>query len=151
MHAATVDLLVEKAKLEPGVASAFGEAIDMALKEAQLVTVPILDVRFGALCAKVEQTTSSLEFKIGQTTSELLVRIEQTKSELEFKIEQTKSDLLVRMEQTKSELEFKIEQTKSDLLVRMEQIKADLVRWLFLVVLGNAAIAAVLNAIQRVH
>ena len=42
----------------------------------------------------------------------------------------------------------KIEQLKAELLIRMEQIKSELVRWLFLIVIGNAAITAV---IQRVH
>lgn len=144
MHAATVDLLVKKANLEPRVALAFAEAIDMAVKETQWVTVPILDARLGASEARNEA-------KIDQAASRLDAKIDRVRTELEAKIDRVKVELEAKIEQVKVELEVKIEQVKAELLVQMHQIKAELVRWLFLVVIGNAAIAAVLNAIQRVH
>ena len=107
MHAATVELLVEKAKMEPSVALAHGEAIDMSIKEAQLVTVPILDARFAEAAAKQD------------------VRFAESAA---------------RMDRIKSELQVMIEQTK-----------AELVRWLFLVVIGNSAISMALNWVQRLH
>lgn len=104
MHASTVDLLVSKARLEPDIAVAFAEAIDMALAHAQLVTVPILDARFTASEAKVDARVTALEARLD---------------------------------------------------AKLEKTKAELVRWVFLVMLGNVAVSvgatALLNAIQRGH
>ncbi len=55
-----VELLVNKARLEPDVALAFAEAIDMAISNAQLVTVPVLDTRFAAVDAKIEKCKADL-------------------------------------------------------------------------------------------
>jgi hypothetical protein len=53
MHAATVEILTQKAKFAPQVALAVAEAIDDALgnqaRDTQPVTVPILDARLAEL------------------------------------------------------------------------------------------------------
>jgi hypothetical protein len=54
MHAATIELLVQKAHLDPDTAIAIATAIDMALQNAQLVTVAVLDARLAAVEAKQE-------------------------------------------------------------------------------------------------
>ena len=100
MHAATVEVLVNKAHLEPEIAVAFAEAFDMAIANAQLVTVPVMDLRFAAVGARLETLEPKMEAKI-------------------------------------------------------EKCKAELVRWVFLVMLGNVALSAgataVLNYLQRMH
>lgn len=53
MHAETVELLVKKARLEPDVAVAFADAMDMTLAQAPLVTIPVLDARFAASEARM--------------------------------------------------------------------------------------------------
>jgi hypothetical protein len=115
MHASTVDLLVSKARLEPEIAVAFAEAIDMALANAQLVTVPILDARFTASEAKVDARFAASEAKVDARFTALEAKLD----------------------------------------AKLEKVKADLVRWVFLVMLGNVALSvgasAVLNAIQRGH
>src|SRR5580704_6994152 len=63
MHAATVDLLVQKAHLEPDTALAIATAIDMALDNAQLVTVAILDARFAASESKTDARFTAMESK----------------------------------------------------------------------------------------
>jgi hypothetical protein len=111
MHAATVDLLVEKAHLEPDTALAIATAIDMALDNAQLVTVPILDARFAASEAMTERRFAAVDARF-------------------------------------IALEAKID-------VALEKTKAELVRWVFLVMLGNVALSlaanAVLSALQHMH
>jgi hypothetical protein len=54
MHAATVELLVQKAHLDTDTALAIATAIDMALQNAQLVTVAVLDARFFAFEDKMD-------------------------------------------------------------------------------------------------
>jgi hypothetical protein len=100
MHAATVELLVQKARLEPDTALASAEAIDMAINNTQLVTIPVLDARFAAVDAQF----IALEARI---------------------------------------------------LAAIEKTKAELVRWVFIVMLGNVALSmtgyVVMNAIQHVR
>lgn len=64
MHAATVELLVQKAHLDPDMALAIATAIDMALQNAQLVTVAVLDARFLAFEAKIDARFAASEAKI---------------------------------------------------------------------------------------
>jgi hypothetical protein len=101
-HAATVEHLVQKAHLDPDTALAIATAIDMALQNAQLVTVPILDARLAA---------SNAEMKAGFASSE------------------------------------------ANCSVALEKTKTEVVRWVFLVLLGNVALSlaanALLNALQH--
>ena len=91
MHAARVDVL--KAHLDSDTALAIATAIDMALHNAQLVTVAVLDARIAAAEAKMDAA--------------------------------------------------------------LQKTKAELVRWVFLVMLGNVALSlaanAVLNAFQHLR
>jgi hypothetical protein len=107
MHAGTVDILINKAHVEPDVA--FAEAIDVALSNAQLVTVPVLDTRFASLDSRI----TALEAKMD-------VRFRESEAHVD---------------------------------ARIEKCKADLIKWVFLVMLGNVALSAgataVLNMVQR--
>jgi hypothetical protein len=78
MHAATVELLVQKAHLDPDTALAIATAIDMALHNAQLVTVAVLDARFATWEAKIDARFAASEAKMDaalqKTKAEELVR-----------------------------------------------------------------------------
>jgi hypothetical protein len=122
MHAATVDLLVQKAHLEPDTALAIATAIDMALDNAQLVTVAILDARFAAFESRVD------------------ARFTAMKSEMDARFAAVDS-------------RFTASEAKMD--AALEKTKAELVRWVFLVMLGNVALTvaanAVLSSLQHMH
>ena len=109
MQAATVEVLVTKGKFDPQIAIALAEAIDMAIKSSQLVTVPILDARMAAVDARFD----AMEARIS-------ARFTAVEAGLETKL---------------------------------HSFKCELVRWVFLVMLGNVALSAgataVLNALQR--
>ncbi len=109
MHATTVEVLVSKACLEPDIAVAFAEAIDMAISNSQLVTVPVFDARFVMFEAKMEARFAAIDARF-------------------------------------RELEAKFD-------AKLEKCKAELVRWVFLVMLGNVALSAgataLLNALQH--
>jgi hypothetical protein len=111
MHAATVELLVQKAHLEPDTALAIATAIDMALHNAQLVTVAVLDARFFASEARMDARFAAVESRF-------------------------------------SALEAKMDAS-------LQKTKAELVRWVFLVMLGNVALSlaanAVLNTLQHLR
>jgi hypothetical protein len=115
MHAATVELLVQKAHLDPDTALAIATAIDMALQHAQLVTVAVLDARFAAWEGKIDAR---------------------------FAVAEAKTDA-----------RFAASEAKMD--AALQKTKAELIRWVFLVMLGNVALSvaanAVVNALQHLH
>jgi hypothetical protein len=115
MHAATVELLEQKAHLDPDTALAIATAIDMALHNAQLVTVAVLDSRFAASEAKIDARFATLEAKV--------------------------------------DARFAASEAKTE--AALAKTKAELVRWVFLVMLGNVALAtaanAVMNALQHLR
>ncbi len=125
-QAAVVELLIEKGRIEPQMAFAIADGIDLAVTQSQFVTVPILDARFTALRAELR--------------ADLRIAL----AELDKKIELARSELEKKIEVTRSELEKKSEATK-----------AELVRWVLLVMLGNVALTtgatAMVNMLQHAH
>ena len=119
LHAATVGILVEKAKFEPEVALGVAEAIESAMTQAQFVTVPILDARLHEVRAEIRV----LEGKLDASVKEHKADMQRLAVELNGKIE-----------------------------TKLAEMEARLVRWVFLVMLGNVALSlaatTVLNAFK---
>lgn len=61
MEAVAMDKLIEKGGATPQLAQAIGEALDITLKAANLVTVPMLDARFAQQEAKMEVRFGAME------------------------------------------------------------------------------------------
>ena len=118
MHAATVDLLVQKAHLDSDSALAIATAIDMALHNAQLVTVAVLDARFLAFEAKMDGRFAAAEARM-----EARFAAAEAKTEARFIALEAKMD------------------------AALQKTKAELVRWVFLVMLGNVALSVAANAV----
>jgi hypothetical protein len=107
LHAATVGILIEKSKFEPEVALGVAEAIDLAMTQAQYVTVPILDARLSEIRSDLRVLEAKFESKLEATTKEL----------------------------------------KSDMQRLGAELEAKLVRWVFLVMLGNVALSLAANTL----
>jgi hypothetical protein len=126
LHAATVGILVEKAKFEPEVALGVAEAIELAMTQAQFVTVPILDARLQGVSAEIRV----LEGKLDASSREHKAGMHRLSAELDVK----QSAHFAKME------------------TKLAQMEAKLVRWVFLVMLGNVALSlaatTVLNAFK---
>ena len=124
---AAVELLIQKGRFEPHAALAVAEAIDTAVTELQIVTVPILDARLAELRADTHISIMSLEGKLYELRSYVDKKID--------------------------DLEWKIKLSAADLEKKIEACKAELVRWVFIVMVGNVALSAgataILNALQR--
>ena len=75
IHAEAVEILVRKSRFEPEVALGVAEAIEVSIKLAQLVTVPVLDARLLELKTelKAEIQALRLEFKtdFGKLSTEI--------------------------------------------------------------------------------
>lgn len=140
MHAATVEVLINKAHLEPDVAVAFAEAVDMAISNAQLVTVPVLDNRFATFQANVDSRFAAFEAKVDVRFAAVDARFVALEAKMDARFETFEA----RMNAGFAEVDAKIEKRT-----------ADLVRWVLLVMLSNVALStaatAVLNFLQRGH
>jgi hypothetical protein len=110
LHAATIGILVEKAKFEPEVALGVAEAIELAMTQAQFVTVPILDARLHEVRAEIRV----LEGK------------------LDASIREHKADM---------------QRLGAEVNAKLAEMEAKLVRWVFLVMLGNVALSLAANAV----
>jgi tRNA U34 5-carboxymethylaminomethyl modifying GTPase MnmE/TrmE len=141
---AAVDVLIENGKFEPYAALAVAEAIDTAMTQSQIVTVPILDARLAELKADTRISLVSLKSHLERKIDNVEKRIDLSTANLEKKIEVTSAGLGRKIEVTN-------ERTKTEL----ERTRAELVRWVFLVMLGNVALSAgataILNFLQHPH
>jgi hypothetical protein len=121
IHAAAVEILIEKGRFEPEVALGIAEAMEVSLMHSQFVTVPILEARLQELKADTRIALMGLESKLTSSVQELKADILRSRAELE---------------------------------TIMERTKAELVRWVFLVMLGNVALStgatALLNAFKHI-
>src|ERR1700722_18971375 len=137
MHAATVEILVQKAHLDPDTALAIATASDMALQNAQLVTVNILDARFSAFEARIDARFAAAE----------------AKTDARFAAWEAKTDARFSAAEAKMDARFAASEAKMN--AALEKTKAELVRWVFLVMLGNVALSvaanAVVNALQHLR
>ena len=133
LQSATVEILVEKAKFVPEVALGVAEAIELAMTQAQFVTVPILDARLHEVRAEIRV----LEGKLDLSTKEHKADMQRLSAELDAKL----STQSARMGTQFAKMETKLAESE-----------ARLVRWVFLVMLGNVALSlaatTVLNAFK---
>jgi hypothetical protein len=77
MDAATLDILTEKAKFQPDAAAAVAQAIDMALANADHVTVPILDSRFAKVEARLTDIDARMDAGFAAANAEEEARFAQ--------------------------------------------------------------------------
>ena len=137
MHAATVELLVQKAHLDPDTALAIATAIDMALQNAKLVTVDALDARFLAFEARMDGrfAASNAEMKTGFAASN--------------------AEMKAGVAASNAEMKAGFAALEAKWSAAHEKTKAEVVRWVFLVMLGNVALSlaanALLNALQHLR
>jgi hypothetical protein len=143
LHAAAVEILIEKGRFEPTVALGITEAIEASVMHAQFVTVPILDARLQAITADIRISAMSLENKLSASFQELKSNILALEAKVDLKL----GDLESRVDRKLGELESKFDRRFGELETRMERHKAELVRWVFLVMLGNVALSAGATAV----
>jgi hypothetical protein len=71
MHAEVVGLLSEKGRFPTEQALVLAEAIDMAIEKAQLVTIPILDMRLAALTARFDAKFAAMDVRFAAMDAKL--------------------------------------------------------------------------------
>lgn len=132
LQAATVGILIEKSKFEPEVALGVAEAIDLAMTQAQYVTVPILDARLSEIRSELRVLEAKFEAKLEATTQELKSDMQRLGAEFDVKL---------------AKLDAKLDASLAKLDTKLAELEAKLVRWVFLVMLGNVALSMAANTL----
>ena len=149
MHAATVDLMMKKARFESDTALAVAEAFDIAIQQAQLVTVPMLDVRLAELRSEIDSRfvalDAKLEIRFADQDKNQLAKFVTAKSENDARF----LSLEARVTSLEARIDARFALMEERLDKKLEALKAELVRWVFVVMLGNAAISAAVNALMN--
>ena len=163
MHAATVDIMTKKARLDSDTAMAIAEAFDVAIQHAQLVTVPMLDVRLAELRSDMNTRFAEFATKVDQRFAEFATKVDQRFASVDARFAALQSYIderfakvdarFLALEARVSALEAKMEAgfaLQEERLGKMlEALKSEVVRWVFLAVLGNTALAAGVNALMN--
>jgi hypothetical protein len=166
MNAEAVELLIGKGHLPTEQALAVVESIEMAIDNKQLVTVPVMDTRCAALRADIDTRFATLRADIDTRFAKVDARFDilDAKFEARFHSLEEKWDARISTLDAKWEARIgKLQEwweagfaafaAKQD--ATLAATRAELVRWIFLVMLGNVALTATLhaflNTVQNVH
>lgn len=127
MEAAAMDKLIEKGGATPQLAQAIGEALDITLKAANLVTVPMLDARLAQLESKMEVRFSSLEKAIESTKGWAVLLYAGVAIAFFGALAADHRWLLNREDQfqARSDARFAAEEARTDKLIADEQARTD--------------------------
>jgi hypothetical protein len=152
---AAVDLLIKKGRLEPQTALAVAEAIDTAMSESQLVTVPILDARLAELKADTQVSLMRLEGELGKKIERVDSKVDVLGASFETKLGALGASFDTKLGALGASFDTKLELLAANLEKKMEAFKAELVRWVFGTMVGctTVAIAALVvrDLIQHSH
>ena len=142
MEAAAVDKLVDKGEFRPQVAQAIAEAIDITIKAANFVTVPILDARFAAQDAKIAAQFAARDAKMEARFGKIEKSIESAKVwaallyaglvialfsalAVDHHWLVTREDQFVTQIEARSDARFAAERVRSDARFAAEQARSD--------------------------
>ena len=131
MEAAAMDKLIEKGDASPRLAQAIGEALDITLRAANLVTVPILDARFAQFETKMKARFGAIEKSLESTKvwavllyAGLVIALFGT-----LAVQQVRTDRLIaedraRTDRSLAELDARADKSIAEQRVRAEQAEA---------------------------
>jgi hypothetical protein len=100
MQAEVIELLSAKGKFPTEQALALVEAIDMAIEKTQLVTVPVMDVRFAAVDRRftaVDARFERLEARMDSGFVAVNARIDALEARMDAKMERWAVRLVIAM------------------------------------------------------
>jgi len=155
MKADTIDILTGKGHFPTEQALAVAEAIDMAIRDAQLVTVPILDARFLASEAKMDArfTTSEarMDARFAAREAEIDARFaaHEAKIDARFAASEARIDARFAASEAKMEARFVAMEARLDQKfdrLRLQLIIAILLGYAAMGPLGTAAVEALKRA-----
>jgi hypothetical protein len=112
MQVATLDKLQREGCFRPEQAIVVAEAIDMAVAEAQFVTVPILDARF----AQVDARFARVDAQFAQVDAQF-AQVDAQFAQLGARFDVLEARMDAKLQAMKGELEGKLASLKIQLIV----------------------------------
>ena len=94
IHAEAVEILVRKSRFEPEVALGVAEAIEVSIKLAQLVTVPVLDARLLELKTELKAEIQALRLEFKTDFGKLSTEILKVNANLSTEIQKVNANLM---------------------------------------------------------
>ena len=94
IHAEAVEILVRKSRFEPEVALGVAEAIEVSIKLAQLVTVPVLDARLLELKTELKAEIQALRLEFKTDFGKLSTEIQKVNANLSTEIQKVNANLM---------------------------------------------------------
>ena len=162
IHAATVGILIEKGRFEPEVALGVAEAIDLAMTQAQFVTVPVLDARIHEIKTELRVLAEKVDTKLDTSKytadmqrfrAEFNAKLDTKFAAMEAKFDTKLAGLESRFDTKFAALEGKLDTKLAGLEAKLDtklaELEAKLVRWVFLVMLGNVALSLAANTLMN--
>ena len=151
LHAATVAILIEKSKFEPEVALGVAEAIDLAMTQAQFVTVPLLDARLHEIKTELrglaEKVDAKLDASVYKADMQRFSAEFNAKLDAKFAAMDAKFD--TKLATLDAKFDTKLGALDAKLDTKLAELEAKLVRWVFLVMLGNVALSLAANTVMN--
>jgi hypothetical protein len=141
MYVATLDILTEKGGFNPEAARAIGEAIELEIARSRETSATKEDVgecrralrdEIGALRAETDRNFAAVRAELKEGINGLRAELKEEISELRVELKEDISGLRAELKQNMGELraEFKVDAQTN---------KAELVRWVFIVIMGQFA------------
>jgi len=114
-----------------------------------------MDRRFAETDAKMDLRFGELDTKMDRRFAETDAKMDRRFSETDAKMDLRFGELNAKMDRRFGETDAGVDRKYGELELKMEKIKSDLVRWVFLVMLGNVALSAgataALNALNHLR
>jgi hypothetical protein len=157
MQAATVELLTRKAQFPGEQALAVAEAIDMAIADPQLVTVPILDARLAAAKAEMDvrfaDAKAEMDARFAAVDAKMDAGFAATKAELGAGFAATKADMDARFAATKADMDARFAQTDARIAALDSRLDRFRLQIIIAILIGHVALGpmgmAIVKAIGR--
>ena len=151
IHAATVGILIEKGKFEPEVALGVAEAIDLAMTQAQFVTVPVLDARIHEIKTELRVLAEKVDTKLDTSTykADMQRFSAEFNAKLDTKFAAMEAKFDTKLAGLESRFDTKFAALDAKLNTKLAELEAKLVRWVFLVMVGNVALSLAANTLMN--
>lgn len=138
MYVATLDILTEKGGFHPQAARAIGEAIDLEIARSREMTASREDV--GACRRELKEDIGALRIELKEDLGALRTELKGDISALRAELKEDMGALRSELKGDIGQLSSKMSTLHSGLNVEIQTVKADLVRWVFVVVIGQMAV-----------
>jgi hypothetical protein len=130
MYVATLDILTEKGGFNPTAARAIGEAIELEIARSRETSATKEDV---------SECRRSLRDEIETQRAETDRNFATSRAELKEAISALRTELRESLGELRAELKQNVSELRAEIKVSAQTTKAELIRWVFVVVMGQSA------------